>query len=207
MSGGQYQELDSMFSTIRTLLLATLVVGTTASHAQCFQPSPNLSALGKKYHFLMDSHKYQWTAEEQKAKQALFKSAFDSWQGDYTEIECFGTERNPREVKTIAEVKAELQEAMNGILRGNVWKRFNEQKKVSSDVLELFDNRNLFAGKIVAGGIEGTQIFTRRFATGGTQMEESISRLQISGDKLVLIRDIYLNGYLARQERYQLKRD
>lgn len=207
MSGGQYQEIDSMFPTIRTLLLAVLVAGSAASQAQCFQPSPNLSALGKKYFFLMNSDKYQWTAEEQKSKQALFKSAYGTWQGDYTETECFGTETNPREVKKTAEVKAELQEAMNGILRGNVWKRFNEQKKVSSDVLELFDNRNLFAGKIFAGGIEGTQIFTRKFATGGTQMEESISRLQVNGNNLLLIRDIYLNGYLARQERYQLKRD
>lgn len=78
MSGGQYQEIDSMFSTIRTLVLAVMVAGSTASHAQCFQPSPNLSALGKKYHFLMDSDKYQWTAEEQKAKQALLKSAYGS---------------------------------------------------------------------------------------------------------------------------------
>lgn len=195
-----------MFPHFRALLSVILVASSTALHAQCYQPSPNLIAKGKEYYFLQERDRYQWKADEQKAKQAVLNAAYGRWQGEYAETECFGTEKNPREVKKTAALEAQFQEAMNGILRGSAWKRFNEQNKTSSDVFELFDNRDLFAGKTFAGGIEGTQIRTRKLASGGAQMEESISRLEISGNNLVLIRDIYLNGYLGRQERYQLKR-
>lgn len=182
-----------------------LMISSAVTHAQCFQPSPNLAAMGDSYYRQMQE--LQWSSKETKQKDELLDATEGRWKGDYLESECMGGKSNPRETLKIATVKAEFQNVMKGTLKMSVWKHFTSEKKKESDVVEMFDDRHLFAGNISQNGIKTAEIHSARLGGGGQRMDEIITQLDINGKQLTLTRSIYYNGYLGRVERYNLMRD
>lgn len=187
------------------LILMLLMISSTLTHAQCFEPSPNLMTLGDNYYRQMQRH--QWSNLESKQKDELQEETEGRWEGEYSEIECLGTEKNPREKQKSANLKVEFQNAMKGILKMSAWKSFTSEKKTTSDVVMMFDDHHIFAGSVSKSSIEATEIHSARLGGGGHRMDEIVTKLELNGDQLRLIRKIYFNGYLGRVERYTLKRD
>lgn len=187
------------------MLFLMLMTSSGISQAQCFQPSPNLLAMGDRYYHQLQPH--QWSSKDEKIKDALLDAAEDDWKGDYSESECFGSDKNPREVQRSASVKAEITKVMKGTLKLSAWKKFAAEGKTESDVVQLFDERHVFTGDVSKTSLRTAEVHAARLAGGGRRMDEILSTLEINGDQLTLTRKIYYNGYLGRVERYSLQRD
>ncbi|HVK98360.1 MAG TPA: hypothetical protein VM553_01035 [Dongiaceae bacterium] len=196
-----------MLTKIRIGLAMSMLALVPVAHADCFKPSPNLVSMGKHYFSLFERDRYTWSAVEEKEKRALSEVIFTDWEGDYSVVECFGTEKNPKEVTRTATVKAKFTDAMNGIVRGQISKQFVAEKRNTIEVLDMFDNRDLFTGKVSKNLIEGTQRRKQKIGPSNSRLLEHVYRIEVNGHKLVLTHETYVNGYLAVTELFNLTRE
>ncbi|WP_020408218.1 hypothetical protein [Hahella ganghwensis] len=187
------------------LALAALFASNATMAAECFQPSPYLQKEGDAYYEFDQTH--EWEAKQQKFVDVHYKELPGDWKGSLTEYDCFGTDNNPRKKIKEAKVDVSLSEGANNMLRIDVKKEFKVERTIRSETYHAFDSRYMYGGEATEALLEGSDRFRRKNANSGSRLVEYVHTFTRSGDSLTLTQHMYVNGHLAREESYQLKRD
>lgn len=187
-------------SFIKLVLMCAFLISNIANGAGCFEPSPNLEALGDEYY---DLDKEITLANDAKDLiEALFESIHGNWKGNGVHIECFGTENAPEErtddIKIT--VKTELSQPLNLVL--NVEVNYIKDGITQGDRINLIGTTPLYAFESVDTN-HITFYEKYRSSTGKkfSRLVENFYEIKLNGNNLHLIKIYYINGiYVAKDD-------
>ncbi|OZG73332.1 hypothetical protein BTA51_09870 [Hahella sp. CCB-MM4] len=190
---------------LKYLSLVALLASKTTLAAECFAPSPNLQKEGDDYYELKKT--YQWDSDESKLLEDIYRALEGDWTGHVTEFECFGSDKNPRKKLAEASVEARITESTNLLFRMSTEKEYLSSKIVRNEVYHAYNSRILYSGTVKPNYVEGSDRMHIANARGGARLQEAVQSISLSGEQVSITRLIYINGYLAREEIYELTKD
>ncbi len=173
--------------------------------ANCNQISPNFKKLQDKYYEIKT---VQLSKENIQAIERFYNEISGRWRGEYSILECKGSEKDPVEVVNTGRVRSKFQQDSIGVLiiedeidfktdQPLTSRKINTQRWEHITSFDLSEkNKYSFAEK-----------FRNRSSGGTSVLVEHIYSFDRSGYKtLNIIRSTYHGGYFSFEESWTLKK-
>lgn len=185
---------------IKLLFICTFLNSTIANAAGCFEPSPNLTALGDEYYDL--DKEITLANDDKDLIEAVFESIHGHWKGNGVHIECFGTENAP-EVRTDdikITVKTELSQPLNLVL--NVEVNYINDGITQGDRINLIGTTPLYAFESVdTNHITFYEKYRTASGSNRSRLVENFYDIKLNGNNLHFTKIYYINGiYVAKDD-------
>lgn len=185
------------------VLLSLWLLMPMAQAQQCFEPSPNFMALGDAYFNINDAEELNG---ENPAVQFL-QTLEDEWRGSVDEIECYGSDENPRLEERKADVTADISQSSSALLVADLTKTYRHGT-VSGDKVFLLDKTSVFNMQALKNEVRATERLRRVWANSGSQLIEIFSTIRlVTDDQLFIDWQMYSNGVFVFSQTMDLQRD
>ena len=194
------------FSNSGNLVALILCLTSLSGNAQtlnCYEKSPNYANLGDDYFNLEDPRTL--SDKDREMLDALYSKIEGNWEGEITEIECKGPDRNPRMEYNNYELNADITPSTNGGLTIKATKYETIKKIKKGLTINLLDNTHTFEFKFAADNhLIFSERYRRRNANGSSRLNEYINDIYITDNTLVLKTLVFVNGVYVSEEIWTL---
>ena len=190
----------------KALLIAIqLLFSLNVIASNCNQVSPQYKKLQDKYY---EIEAIDLSKEEIKAIEGFYKEISGRWRGEYSILECKGSEKEPIEIINTGRVRSKIQQDDLGVLviedeidfktdQPQKSRKINTQRWEHIITIDLSTKRKY----------SFTEKFRNISNSGASVLVEHTYLFDRSGyKKLDIVRTTYYGGYFSFEERWALKK-
>ena len=189
---------------MRLILSLGLLAGSMpmAQAQTCFEPSPNVAALGEAYYDVSGA----LPVSKSDPNLAFLSDLADDWHGELVERECTGSDTNPTEEWRRAEVEATIKPNDSALFVIDLAKTYRH-RIISGETVFLLDNSSVFDINSRPAGVQATERLRRGVLNRGTQLVEIMSDIQLlNPNQLHVDWHLYSNGVFVYSQSLRLRR-